>query len=420
MTEPVDAVVERVFRAEAGAVVAALARITGDVWLAADAVQEAFVIALRTWPVRGVPDRPGAWLTTTARNRVIDHLRREQQRDGREDAATRSLLVQGEPMEVHPLPDDQLRLLFTCCHPAFGAEAQVTLALRLVCGLTVPEIARLLLQPAATVSQRIVRAKRKVRDAGVDFRLPPEHQLPERLPYVLACVYLVFTEGYSATTGTIAIRTELCDEAIRLARLVAGLMPDEPEAVGLLALTLVQDSRRSARYTADGELVLLEQQDRSTWNHAQIEEAASLLSNALRRGRPGPYQLQAAIAALHAEAPSFAATDWPQIAALYGELARVQPSPVRELTRAVALAMATGPESGLAVLDAIDDERVERTHLFHATRADLLRRMGRDGEAVAHYERAASLAGTLAEQRFLRGRLAETQAKIDRSSASSA
>jgi RNA polymerase sigma-70 factor, ECF subfamily len=414
-----DDVVARVFRAEAGAVAAALARVTGDVWLAADAVQEAFAVAVRTWPVRGVPDRPGAWITTTARNRALDHLRREQQREGRETEAARHR-SDDEEFEIHRLPDDQLRLLFTCCHPALAPEAQVTLALKLVCGLATPEIARLLLLTPSAVAQRIVRTKRKVRDAGIDFRFPPDHLLPERLPFVLACIYLLFTEGYAATAGESTQRPELTTEAVRLARLVSGLMPDEPEAVGLLALTLLQDSRRATRYDAHGDLVLLEHQDRNGWDREAIDEAIAMLPGALRRGRPGPYQLQAAIAALHAEAVGSEATDWPQIAALYGELARFQPSPVVEMNRAVAVAMAAGPEKGLAILDAIDDVRIERGHLYRATRADLLRRLDRWSEAADDYRCSLESASTRAERSYLERRLAEVQARIERSSASSA
>ena len=397
---------------------ATLARQLGDLDAAEDAVQEAFVEAMRTWPRRGVPDNPGAWITTTARNRAVDRARRESRREAKEKAAM-GTGPDPEPSEppnpfdpgraAEPEPaDDQLRLIFTCCHPALAPAAQVALTLRLVCGLQTVEIARAFLQPEVTVAQRLVRAKAKIRTAAIPFRVPPTHLLPERLPPVLACIYLVFSEGYAATAGDELVRRELCDEGIRLGRLAVELMPDEPEARGLLALLLMQDSRRDARVSAGGDLVLLEDQDRSSWDHDRIAEGTAELERALLRRRPGPYQLQAAIAGLHATATSWADTDWPQIAALYGELARVAPSPVVELNRAVAVAFTEGPAVGLGVVDAVaDDPRLARTHLLPATRADLLRRLGRRSEAADAYRAALALARTGPERAFLERRLDE-------------
>jgi RNA polymerase sigma-70 factor, ECF subfamily len=401
-------------------VLATLARQLGDLDAAEDAVQEAFAEAMRTWPRRGVPDNPGAWITTTARNRAMDRVRRESRRAAKENAAM-ATGADPEPGGV-PAPlvpstgaaaagqpaDDQLRLIFTCCHPALASAAQVALTLRLVCGLQTVEIARAFLQPEATVAQRMVRAKAKIRTAAIPFRVPPAHLLPERLPPVLACIYLVFSEGYAATTGDELVRRELCDEAIRLGRLVVELMPDEPEARGLLALLLMQDSRRDARVSIEGALVLLEDQDRRIWDHDRIAEGTAELERALLRRRPGPYQLQAAIAGLHATASSWANTDWPQIAALYAELARVAPSPVVELNRAVAVAFTEGPAAALDVVDAVaDDPRLARTHLLPATRADLLRRLGRRHEAADAYRAALPLARTAPERAFLERRLDE-------------
>jgi RNA polymerase sigma-70 factor, ECF subfamily len=401
-------------------VLATLARQLGDLDAAEDAVQEAFVEAMRTWPRRGVPNNPGAWITTTARNRAMDRVRRESRREAKEKAAM-GTGAEPEPSGVPgPLDpstggaaasepaDDQLRLIFTCCHPALAPEAQVALTLRLVCGLQTVEIARAFLQPEPTVAQRLVRAKAKIRTAAIPFRVPPAHLLPERLPPVLACIYLVFSEGYAATTGDELVRRELCAEGIRLGRLVVELMPDEPEARGLVALMLLQDCRRDARVSAGGDLVLLEHQDRSSWDYDRVAEGTTELERALRRRRPGPYQLQAAIAGLHATASSWANTDWPQIAALYAELSRVAPSPVVELNRAVAVAFTEGPAEGLEVLDAVaDDPRLARTHLLPATRADLLRRLGRRDEAADAYRAALALARTAPERAFLERRLDE-------------
>jgi RNA polymerase sigma-70 factor (ECF subfamily) len=399
--------VERTFRAESGRALATLTRLLGDLSAAEDAVQDAFVEALRTWPDRGVPDRPGAWITTTARNRALDRARRELRRTPKERAAGRAI-AEPEPPEVYPVKDDQLKLIFTCCHPALAPAAQVSLTLRLVCGLRTDEIARAFLQPEATVGQRLTRAKAKIRTAAIPFRVPPAHLLPERLPPVLACVYLVFSEGYAATAGDSLVRHELCDEGVRLARSTVELMPDEPEARGLLALVLLQDSRRDARLSSRGELVLLEHQDRTRWDRDRITEGTAHLDRALRSGPPGPYRLQAAIAAAHAQAPAWEATDWYRIADLYADLARVAPSPVVELNRAVAVAFSSGPEAGLALVDAIgDDPRLARNHQLPATRADLLRRLGRGDEAAANYRAALDLARTRPEQVFLERRLAE-------------
>jgi RNA polymerase sigma-70 factor, ECF subfamily len=405
-------VAERTFRAESGRALATLARLLGDIGAAEDAVQEAFVEAMRTWSDRGVPRNPGAWITTTARNRALDRLRRESRRAGKEEAAVREGPGgpgwPGEGGEVHPVADDQLRMVFTCCHPALAPPAQVALTLRLVCGLGTAEIARAFLQPEPTVAQRLVRAKAKIRDAAIPFRVPPGHLLPERLPLVLACVYLVFTEGYAATSGDDLVRRELCDEGVRLARLVVELMPDEPEARGLLALVLLQDARRPARLSPAGDLVLLEDQDRSAWDRDRIAEGLAHLDRARRRSRTGPYQLQAAVAATHATAPTWADTDWTRIAALYAGLATIAPSPVVELNRAVAVAFAEGPAAGLRVLDAVaGDPRLGLTHQLAATRADLLRRLGRSDEAAAAYREALGLVGTAPERAFLERRLAE-------------
>ena len=366
--------------------------------------------ALRTWPVRGIPDRPGAWITTTARNRAIDRARREAGRGPREREAVAARAPAGEEVTVEPVDDDQLRLVFTCCHPALAPSSQVGLTLRLVCGLQTAEIARAFLQPEPTVAQRLSRAKAKIRTAAIPFRVPPDHLLPERLPSVLACVYLVFTEGYAATAGDDLIRRDLCEEAIRLARRVVALMPDEPEARGLLALVLLQDSRREARLSASGELVLLEDQDRARWDHDRIAEGRSELDRAWRASPPGPYRLQAAIAAEHARAATWAGTDWARIASLYGHLARLAPSPVVELNRAVAVSFAAGPEAGLAVLDAVaGDARLARGPHLAAARADLLRRLGHNDEAAAAYREALGRARTAPERAFLRRRLAEVE-----------
>jgi RNA polymerase sigma-70 factor (ECF subfamily) len=395
----------RVFREEWGRSVAVLARATGDLALAEDAVQDAFATALERWP-DGAPRNPGAWILTVARNRAIDRLRRERTLARKAELLARLQEV-SLPNDESTVPDERLALMFACCHPELPADVRVPLTLRMVGGLSTAEIAHAFLVPETTLAQRLVRAKRRIREARIPLSVPADHDLPERLRSVLAVLYLVFNEGYSSTAGDELVRNDLCDEALRLAKLLAVSMPDEPEALGLLALMLLHDSRREARTGADGELVLLEEQDRQRWNHEQIEEGKRLLDRALSFARPGPYQLQAAIAAVHASAARPEETDWPQIAALYRELARVDPSPVVELNRAVAVAMATRPEEGLALVERI--QGLEGYHLLHAARADLLRRDGRRLEAAAAYERALALAPSPVERAFLERRLTEVR-----------
>ena len=412
------AVVDRLFREEHGRAVATLIRVTGDFDLAEEAVQDAFVRALQTWPERGVPDNPGAWITTTARNGAIDRLRRRKRlTEKTETLAQEAALAELGANESGPaedpmqIPDDRLRLIFTCCHPALAMDARVALTLRTLGGLTTPEIARAFLVPEPTLAQRLVRAKRKIRDAGIPYRVPPPELLPERLDGVLRVLYLVFNEGYTASSGDALVRHELSTEAIRLARIVVSLLPDEPEAAGLLALMLLHDARREARVGTAGELILLDDQDRSRWDAERIAEGRALVAAALAERRPGPYQLQAAIAALHDEAATPAATDWTQIAALYVALQRMAPSPVVELNLAAAVAMADGPAVGLAMMDGIAASgELESYPYLHAARADLLRRLERWSEAEAAYRRALELTTNGAERDFLQRRRAEVGA----------
>jgi RNA polymerase sigma-70 factor, ECF subfamily len=417
VTADVKAAVDAAFREEWGRVVATLIRVTGDWDLAEECAQDAFATALRRWPDDGIPRRPGAWLTTAARNRAIDVLRRRTVGAAklREVAALSVEPAPGSSSAFEPetdhsgVPDDRLRLMFTCCHPALSLEARVALTLRTLAGLTTAEIARAFLSSEATMAKRLVRVKQKIATAGIPYRVPPAHLLPERLTGVLGVIYLLFNEGYSSTAGADLIRQALSAEAIRLGRVLDRLMPSEPEASGLLALMLMHDARRAARLDADGEIVTLEDQDRGKWDAAEVDEGVSLLEAALRRGQPGPYQVQAAIAACHVTAARAADTDWAQIARLYGQLAQFLPTPVVELNRAVAVGMADGPEAGLARVAELEAAgQLTGYHLLPATKADMYRRLGRADEAAACYREAIALASTDAELRYLSRRLAET------------
>jgi RNA polymerase sigma-70 factor (ECF subfamily) len=398
---PSAAEIEQIFRAEYGRAVAVLARTFGDLDIAEDAVQDAFAVAVQRWPGAGLPPSPAGWIITTARNRAIDRLRREASREDRHAEAA-LVHARGEPAEEGPVRDDRLRLIFTCCHPALAPAAQVALTLRLLGGLTTAQIARAFLVPEPTMAQRLVRAKGKIRDARIPYRVPAEADLPDRLRAVLAVIYLIFNEGYTASAGDRLVREDLCAEAIRLGRLLAELMPDEPEALGLLALMLLTDARRDARTTGTGDLVLLADQDRARWDQALIAEGQALVRRCLRRDQPGPYQVQAAIQAVHSDAASAAATDWRQIVLLYDQLMALTPSPVVALNRAVAVAEVDGPGAALAVADRI---ALKDFYLFHAIRADLLRRLGRGAEAAQAYQAAIERAGNAAERGFLERRL---------------
>ncbi|HEY1388583.1 MAG TPA: RNA polymerase sigma factor [Ktedonobacterales bacterium] len=423
-SERVPQIVDHVYRQESGRILAALIASLRDFTLAEDALQDAMVAALQQWPASGVPRNPAAWLTTIARRKAIDRLRREG------TLAQKQALLQALEQvgatdsldtaeDAPPIPDERLKLFFTCCHPALPLEARVALTLRTLGGLSTAEIAAAFLTPLPTMAQRLVRAQRKIRDAGIPYRAPPLPLLAERMEGVLAVLYLIFNEGYTSTSGDALIRQDLCAEAIRLTRVLVALiasepeLPEEPEALGLLALMLLHSSRRAARVDAAGDLVLLEDQDRTLWNWAEVVEGMETLDKALALRRPGPYQIQAAISALHAEAPTPAETDWQQIALLYARLAHMTPSPVVELNQAVAVAMAEGPDAGLEMLDRLRlGEALAHYYLYHAARADLLRRAGRVEEATASYREALSLCQNRIERRFLQRRLAELAARL--------
>ena len=408
--------VESVFRRESGRIIASLIRVSGSFDLAEEAMQDALMTALERWSAHGIPDNPGAWITAVAHRKLIDYARRATTRRDKED----QLLYETAPARTgdDPMPDDQemnfpddrLRLIFTCCHPALNAEAQVALTLRTLGGLATPEIARAFLLPEATLAQRLVRAKRKIQDARIPYEIPPPHVLPERLASVQAVIYLIFNEGYTATTGDSLIRRDLCTEAIRLARTLSELLPQEAENLGLLALMLLHDSRRDARVNSQGELVPLEEQERSLWDRERIREGLGLVEKALRLHHIGPYQLQAAIVALHAEAGTAGETDWRQIAGLYRELARIMPTPIVALNHAVAVALGEGLETGLAMIDQLGlSGQLDSYHLYHAARADILRRLDRSHESAQAYRQALSLTANAVERRYLRRRLAELE-----------
>jgi len=399
--------IARVFREEYGRAVSVLVRMLGDIGFAEEAVQEAFTAAVRRWPATGPPPSPAGWIITTARNCAIDHLRRESSRDDRHAQAA-LLHARDAPADLGPVRDDHLRLIITCCHPALSPAAQIALTLRLLGGLTTAEIARAFLVPEATMAQRLVRAKGKIRAARIPYRIPGEADLPVRLRAVLTVVYLIFTEGHTASSGDRLVREDLCAEAIRLGRQLNDLLPDEPEVMGLLALMLLVESRRGTRTTPGGDLVLLAHQDRSRWDHELIAEGQAIVRQCLQRNRPGPYQIQAAINAVHSDAPTAADTDWRQIVALYDQLLALAPDPVVALNRAVAVAEVEGPERVLGIVDVLD---LDGFHVFHAVRADLLRRLGRDDDAARAYEAAIARTDNVTERDFLhRRRLALTRA----------
>jgi RNA polymerase sigma-70 factor, ECF subfamily len=405
LIDPLDETI----RIEGGQVLATLIRLTGDIDRAEDALHDAVVAAAEVWRRDGVPAKPGAWLTTVARNKALDRLRREAKRKPKEEEAFR-LLTDGAD-DPHPDGDDRLRLIFTCCHPALAPESQMALALRTICGLSTVEIARVYLVPESTIGQRISRAKGKIANAHIPYRVPSAAELPDRMSSVLATIYAVFTAGHHSPIGELGARVDLADEAIRVGRVLVELMPDEAECIGLLALMLASNARRPARVDRQGDIVLLADQDRSLWSHAAVGEAARLVESVLRRGRPGAYQIQAAIACLHSSAPTYADTDWPQIAELYGLLEIRWPTPVVRVNRAVAVAEAEGPAAGLALLDALGDNAPERWHLYWATRADFLRRAGDDHAAAAAYRQALDCPSNDSDRRFLQHRQAEMEGR---------